>query len=269
LYQAWYQLYQANLPGALNVIVLLTDGRPSAFTGYFTPNGSTTCTNKSQRAAVYETYVTLGSAPFWPPPTSGNDSTGLYATHWTSTPEINNFAANSTNCYYASTTTNLYEDFSGATFPNSVGPVDNVGSGTGYPPGFSTPGTGINTQSPGYYLNPGNSIQDPLSGRYAAFNVADNMAKLIRQDTTLKPMLFVIGLNYAGNSTESLDEDFLARLANDATYQTTGTDIAAGITPGHSVYQAGQTPGMYCNSTTATLTSCFSQISSALLRLTQ
>ncbi|HUB81260.1 MAG TPA: pilus assembly protein TadG-related protein, partial [Bryobacteraceae bacterium] len=43
LYQAWYQLYQMDLPGSLNVIVLLTDGRPSAFTSYWTPNGSTTC----------------------------------------------------------------------------------------------------------------------------------------------------------------------------------------------------------------------------------
>ena len=55
--------------------------------------------------------------------------------------------------------------------------------------------------------------------RYASFNVADNIATAIRQDTTLNPMLFVIGLNEtdaSGNIVgEPLDEDWLARVAND------------------------------------------------------
>jgi Flp pilus assembly protein TadG len=272
LYQAWYQLYQMNLPGSLNVIVLLTDGRPSAFTSNWTPNGTTTCTNKAQRGGVFETYVGLGSYPFWPPPTSGNDSTGLYATQFTSVPETNNLAQDSTNCYYDSSTANVYKDFSGGTFPASVGPVDHVGSGTGYPPGFGTAGTGLSTLS-GYYTVSSQSMQDPEMGRYAAFNAADHMATLIRQDTTLQPMMFVIGLNYSGTATEPLDADWLARVANDPNYQTTGTDSnamnGAGVTPGHSVYQSGQTPGMYCNSTTTTLATCFAQVTNALLRLTQ
>jgi len=281
LYQAWYQLYQMNLPGSLNVIVLLTDGRPSAFTGYFTPTtGTSTCTSKAQRAAVYETYVGLGgSYPFWPPPTSSGSScspscsTGLYQTTYSSIPETSHLAAPSANCYYAGSTSNMYEDFSPSSFPASVGPVDNVSSGSGYPPGFGTPGTGISTLS-GYYTVGSRSIQNPKMGRYAAFNVADNMATLIRQDTTLKPMLFVIGLSYSNNATEPLDSDWLARIANDPTYQTTGTDSDAmnglGITPGHSVYQTGQTPGLYClaTNTTASLNGCFQQVTNALLRLT-
>jgi hypothetical protein len=269
LYQAWYQLYSTNmnLPGALNVIVLLTDGRPSAFTSNWTPNGSTTCTNKAQRGGVFETYVGLGSYPFWPPPSSGTDSTGLYATKFSATPETSYLAPDSTNCYYNSSTANVYEDFSGGTFPNSVGPVDNVGSGTNYPPGFSTAGTGLSTQS-GYYTSPGNNMLDPQSGRYAAFNVADNMAKLIRSDTTLSPMMFVIGLSYSGTATEPLDADWLARVANDPTYVTVGSDSNI-VAAGNSVYQSGQTPGMYCNSTKATLSTCFAQVTNALLRLTQ
>lgn len=273
LYQAWYQLYQMNLPGSLNVIVLLTDGRPSAFTSNWTPSSSSTCTNKATRGGVYETYVSIGSYPFWPPPSSGSDSTGIYATHYTAIPETG-YPATSTNysttgtlntgCAY-NTAANVGNDFNNL-FPSSVGPVDNVGSGTGYPPGFSTAGTGISTQS-GYYSAPGNGMGDPASGRYAAFNVADNMATLIRQDTTLSPMLFVIGLNYSGTATEPLDEDWLARVANDPNYVSVGSDPAL-LAAGHSVYQTGQTPGMYCNSTKATLSTCFQQVTNALLRLT-
>jgi hypothetical protein len=80
--------------------------------------------------------------------------------------------------------------------------------------------------------------------------------------------MFVIGLNYSGTSTEPLDEDWLARVANDPTYVTVGSDTNI-IGAGKSVYQTGQTPGMYCNSTKATLAACFEQVTNALLRLTQ
>jgi hypothetical protein len=270
LYQAWYNLYQMNLPGALNVIVLLTDGRPSSFTGYWTPVSGSSCTNKAQRAGVYQTYVGLG----WPPPSSGNDSSGLlgsagptYFDQFTALPETNYLAVNSGGCAYNSNQLNIGSDFNN-TFPASVGPVDNVGSGAGYPPGLNTKGTGIPTQS-GYYSNPGQNMQDPASGRYAAFNVADNIATLIRQDTTLKPMLFVIGLSYADGLTEALDSDWLARIANDPDYITVGVD--PNVPAGQKVYQSGQTPGMYCLATnnSASLSGCFQQVTSALLRLTQ
>ncbi|HUB80656.1 MAG TPA: hypothetical protein VMB03_17750, partial [Bryobacteraceae bacterium] len=194
-------------------------------------------------------------------------------THYQGIPELNYLSAPDTNCYYAGSTANVYEDFSGGTFPASVGPVDNIGSGNGYPPGLSTAGTGISTTS-GYYTVSSRSMQNPKMGRYAAFNAADNMATLIREDTTLKPMLFVIGLSYSNQATEPLDSDWLARVANDPTYQTTGTDSDAmngtGITPGHSVYQTGQTAGLYClaTNTTSSLNGCFSQVTNALLRLT-
>jgi hypothetical protein len=280
LYQAWYQLYQMNLPGALNVIVLLTDGRPSAFTSNWTPVSGSSCTSRAQRAGIYETYVSLGSSPFWPPPSSGNDSTGLYGstgtnfTQFTALPETNYFPPISAGCAYYSNTANIGNDFNNQ-FPTSVGPVDNVGSGTGYPPGFSTAGTGIPTQTAigggtAYYATPGQNMQDPASGRYAAFNVADNMATLIRQDTTLKPMMFVIGLSYADGATEPLDSDWLARVANDPNYVTTGVDPNAAVA-GLSVYQSSQTQGMYClaTNTTSSLNSCFAQVTSALLRLIQ
>jgi hypothetical protein len=264
LYQAWTQLHITNLPGSLNVIVLLTDGRPSAFTGNFTPSFGS-CTNKTARGAAMDTYVSIGSYPFWPPPTSGNDTYGLLATQFAGVPETSYLAANSTNCAYASSLTNVTTDLNN-NFPASVGPVDRVGVGfnSSY---TNSAGTGISTQT-GYYSQACTNLSDPECGRYASFNYADNMATLIRGDTTLQPMLFVIGLNYSGTSTEPLDEDWLARVANDPNYVSVGSDPAI-LAAGQSVYQTGQTPGMYCNSTTATLSACFAQVTSQLLRLTQ
>jgi hypothetical protein len=276
LYQAWTELYSSsmNLPGSLNVIVLLTDGRPSSFTGTFTTVSG--CNNPSHLVSgTLQSYVGLG----WPPPTSNsNDIVGLLGTQllgsypgWTA--ETNNLASPHSGCAFATTETNVPGDLNGGNFPSSVGPIDNVGI-TYNPsyPNYLTPGTGVPTQTgipatnPGYYAAPGTSASNPRSVRYASFNVADNMATMIRQDTTLSPMLFVIGLNYSGGATEALDEDWLARVANDPNYVTVGSDPAVKAA-GLSVYQSSQTPGMYCNSTTATLSACFSQVTSQLLRL--
>lgn len=276
LYQAWYYLYKSYLPGSLNVIVLLTDGRPSAFTSNWTPK-NTHCSNTTTRGGVFETYVGSlnGSTyPYWPPVTTPNESTGLYATQYQGKPEANYLAANSTNCAYSTTNANVNQDFTGGSFPTSVGSVDNVNVGSHYPAGI-TAGTGLSTQTGYYSSGVGTSMTNPKNGRYAAVNAADNVATLIRSDTTLKPIIFVIGLNYScsdtsGTScTEPLNADWLARIANDPTYVTVAGDTDAGVTAGSSVYQSGQTTGMYCNSTITTLTTCFSQVTSALLRLTQ
>jgi Flp pilus assembly protein TadG len=257
LFQAWTELYQANLPGSLNVIVLLTDGRPSAFTSNFTPAAGSTCTTNNPISGVLET--TVGST--WPPPTTYATS-GLVATQYVNVPESNYLPANSTGCYYASNLSNVKKDFNA--IPLSVGPVDRLSLNPSY---TNAAGTGIPTQS-GYYLSPGTTLTNQRTERYVGFNVADNMATLIRKDTTLSPMLFVIGLNYSGHSTEPLDADWLARVANDPNYVTVGSDPSQ-KPAGQTVYQTGQTPGMYCNSTEATLNICFSQVTSQLLRLVQ
>lgn len=272
LFQAWTQLYMTNLPSALNVIVLLTDGRPSSFTGSFTPSSSSSC-SPAAKQGVMSTFVNLGSAyPFWPPPTSASgDVFGVVSSKYQGSPETSYLAPGSPGCAYAAASsgqfayalTNASSDFNG-TFPSSVGPVDRLPSNKGY---HNAPGTGISTQT-GYYTSPGTSMSNPQAGRYAAFNYADNIATLIRQDTTLQPMIFVVGLNYTDQLTEPLDADWLARVANDPNYVTVGSDPLR-LGAGHSVYQPGQTPGMYCNSTPSTLSACFAQVSDSLLRLTR
>jgi len=261
LYQAYQQLLTLNNTGALNVIILLTDGRPSAFTVTMTPTGSSTCTNKTAKTG----FITANVAYTWPPPPpttqggqqgvdgSGNPVyvytfglynqlfTGMYGSPCPSSCSDMAFVANSGGCYYNSTNTNAYKDF--PTFP-------------------ATDVHGYSTTGPYYPGNNGNgqSLSDPAAVRYASFNVADNVATAIRQDTTIRPVMFVIGLNEPPAGGEPLDADWLARVANDPNYINSS---------GNPVYQSGQTAGLYYNVTGAGLAAAFQDISAQILRLSQ
>jgi len=275
LYQAWYQLRQINDPSALNVILLLTDGRPSGFTGTFTSTYH--CTNTSH-PGVLQAQVSQGSYPYWPPPTSNSNNIVLGI-------EDQQFQGNTNYEYMYDNTTNpggcnyttgigssgspsgqqlVVNDIS--TFPSTAGPVDNVGSISAYT------SSGVSTTT-GYYnfanLGLSRNLTVPKSVRYAAFNVADNIATLIRQDTVIKPVLFVVGLTYSATNTEPLDSDWLARLANDPAYVIQSTDSDAGTTAGGSVYQSGQTAGWYYPSSAANLSSAFANVANQILRLSQ
>ena len=84
-------------------------------------------------------------------------------------------------------------------FPNMAGPVSTPDGAISGPNKYST--------TTGYKLGEGTSTTNPRAIRYAAYNVADNIATMIRQDTTLRPIIFVIGLN------ESTGEPLDSRLA--------------------------------------------------------
>jgi Flp pilus assembly protein TadG len=270
LYQAWYQLRKLNQPGALNVILLLTDGRPSGFTGNFT---STTaqCKVSYPHGGVIQSFVSQPTGtqnyPYWPPPTTspsscnGNCVFGIISSTFQGVNETSYLDANSAGCAYASNIQNAPSDI--PNIPSNAGPIDNV---DGTIPAYTAASASTLT---GYYPNPGTSTLDPQSVRYAAFNVADNIATLIRQDTVINPVLFVIGLTYDNQITEPLDSDWLARLANDPTYTIQNSDSAAGTVAGNPVYQAGQTSGWYYQSDQAGLLQAFQNVSSQILRLSQ
>ena len=242
LWQGYYQLKQLNQAGALNVIVLLTDGRPSAFSGTFTMNAGACNTSGTKVGWIGANVGT------WPPPTStGSTNTfGVAKTIWASSGGDQTPVTNSAGCQFATNVNNIQNDMT--TFPNTVVPPDNPGSPP--PAGFST--------TSGVYPAPGNNMNNPRSVRYAAFNVADNIAKYIRQDINIRPVLFVIGLNQP--TGEALDADWLARVANDPGYRDVN---------GASVYQSGQTSGMYFNVSSTGLAGAFQQITSQILRLAQ
>lgn len=242
LYQGYKQLQTLNQPGALNVIVLLTDGRPSAFSSdHFKVKASSPCTDTTDKNGFIAAYVGATAAQ-WPPPQSvpnawGITSFGVYKSTWSCTSCENTIVSNSAGCAYVpSPHTSLSSDIN--PFPT----VDSHGNSTTGP----------------YYVGEGTSTANPRAVRYAAFNAADNMATTIRADTVIRPVMFVIGLNEA--TGEPLDADWLGRVANDPGYKDTN---------GNSVFQNGQTPGMYFNVSASGLGSAFQEIASQILRLSQ
>lgn len=246
LWQAYYQLKQLNQTGSLNVIVLLTDGRPSAFSGQFTMNSSP-C-NSTVKNGWLGANVGATAADWPPPTTTGSFHTfGINKTNWVSTGADKTPVTNNTGCSFAGNPDNIQSDMS--TFPNSVMPVDNP---------TVSPAVGPFSTISGVYAAPGNSTNSPRSVRYAAFNVADNIATAIRQDTSIRPVLFVIGLNES--TGEPLDADWLARVANDPGYRDAG---------GNSVFQNTQTAGKYYNVSASGLGAAFQEIASQILRLSQ
>ena len=243
LYQGYNQLRTLNNTGALNVIVLLTDGRPSAFSSdHFQVSAGSTCTDASDKSGFIAAYVGA-DATQWPPPQVvpngwGIRAYGVHATTWGGAAGEATMAANLGGCAMSADAMQMPLDI------------------TDFPPPTGTE----NSRTGPYYQGEGTRTDDPRAVRYAAFNAAYNMATTIRQDTTIRPVLFVIGLNEPPAAGEPLDADFLVRLANDPVY----TDVN-----GISVYQQGQTPGKYYNVNSADLGAAFQDIASQILRLAQ
>ena len=254
LHQAYTLLKGLNQSGALNVIVLLTDGRPSAFTASLNAQG--TCTTTGNRTAVVTALV--GTDSTWPPPqvdggAQGPGSAiwtlGLFNTSWVGL--SGGPYANSDMQYLQPLTANA-----GCTYYTTNNPTKVTIDVTSFP------GADIynNSLLGPVYTGEGQSMSDPRAVRYASFNAADNQATAIRTDTTLQPILFVIGLNEPPSAGEPLDADWLARVANDIYYKDAN---------GNSVYQSGQTQGKYYNVNGAGLGAAFQDVASQILRLSQ
>ena len=96
-----------------------------------------------------------------------------------------------------------------------------------------------------------NSIYDD-SVAIAAINAADNSAQRIRNDASLKPVIYAIGL---GGATDQAPDVLLRRMSND---------------PSSPIYDTSKPPGLYVYApTTAQLSAAFARISSEILRLAQ
>jgi hypothetical protein len=254
LYQGWYQLTQLNQNGALNVILLITDGRPSALTGTFDATSSPYCTDKTPKQGVITSPV---QNPFPPPTNRGTSGVLKVSPPCTSAGcEPNTVVTNSAGCRFSTPSAN-----SGAfsqdifTIPAMIGPVTNI-TGANVPYQTTFPST------TGFYGGGGNATNNAVSLRYAAFNYADNVAKAIRLDTTYNPVIYAIGLTFnqaTYPNEEPLDADFLARLANDPSYRSPTTGLG--------VYQTGQTAGKYYNVTYNGLAAALQDITGQILRL--
>jgi hypothetical protein len=198
LYRAYEQLRVLNRVNSVNVILLITDGRPNALSVTYGPNAA--CGWDQPRTGFIA--ATVGRAwPPLPPVTYGENNIytmGLFKSEWTGWDLT---LVEGAGCHY-------YIDASqpvpGAFFYKDVSSFPETDAH-----GNSTIGP-----NPLEYLD----ISSPRAIRFAALNAADNMATTIRSDRVLRPLIVVVGIHQP-IIEESVDPAWLASVANDITFK--------------------------------------------------
>jgi Flp pilus assembly protein TadG len=263
LYNGYDQIKNTiNQPGALNVILLFTDGQANSFVGHFEIKDKTDTR-----------YDAINTAQLVSTPPSGCSG---------SVPLIGVFGDASTE-----TAADVYG-------LNPTGGTGGVVQNTGVP--LTKSADWIDIRAPGcsFYQNGnpgdvrrdikglptqdvhGNSTVDggylpldyfpsghpyagyirpdmPRDARWAAMNAADSMAHKIRYDTTYNPVIYSIGLQ--GNEPMAIDQDFMERMAND---------------PRASNFDSTRPQGQFILATNpAELSQAFQQVASQILRLSK
>ena len=241
LWQAYSQLVSLNQPNALNVLLLFTDGYPTAVTATYPISPGSSCLVHTPQTAV------MGAGFYAGAPTTPVAIGGLWNQLAPPQPIVSDeaiAAVNYTNCSYASN------------WPNNMW---NVTNDVTYIPNTDYYGNAMNTnyQPVTYYDGNGDINTDPVSMMNASWNAADSAGYRIRQGAAVPGVgsglssitVFTIGLGNAGG----VPNDFLERVAND---------------PRASNYDSTKPTGQYIYAPTSSeLSDAFSTIASEILHL--
>jgi hypothetical protein len=273
LWLAYQELKKSPLPGALNLIVLFTDGLPNGITAYFNdpaparnaikitapastcpyPNGTASATTHvigaiSQHSGFALTGNVAGiyqlmSGPF--------DTSHPNVQTWMSNAQektlVNGAVHAATNCYfYASNGDankyNVKQDLK--TIPS----LDYYGNKTNA--ASYTQSKHYKTQNVAQDLT---KVNSPYQIGLASWSATDDAASRIRSDTDLTPVIYTIGL-YGG--TETPDDVLMKRVSN-------VND------PANTAYDSTKPSGLFVMSPTpAQLAAAFGRVASEILRLT-
>jgi hypothetical protein len=265
LYLGYNQIQTViNQPGALNVILLFTDGQPNALTANFaikrqsdtrydavsTSQLVSTPASGCQASDALNGVVSDASAE------TATNVTGLNATGYTVavlnysgvpiSSNANPTTISAPGCAFPPSWNNaVYGRRDVAAIPSQ----DLYGNSTLTRPNMMPP---LDTFTSGPYA--GLIRPDmPRTVRWAAFNAADSMATTIRNDATYTPLIYSIGLQ--GNETMAMDQDFMERVANDNRA---------------SNYDPTKPSGQFILATnTAELAQAFQQVASQIIRLSR
>lgn len=300
--RAYDQLYQINEPGAMNFILLETDGLPNTLVynwwdgSTFGVNSTSSCQDNNGKTVSQGGWNNAAAAP-----TTNWDSPGL-TMHYTSsvptgaigalysndpaqgngiTEMFNPWQISSNNG--GSQANSIYEGGSGCDFTTSR----TKGSPAYYTDFKWLPSQDVfgNQVSPsnayqtvtltnGHNVLTGNIATDWTNAHNAALNATDNSAYNIRANATLPAYVFVIGLG--GNTGDPPDPVLLQRMANDPNgdvynnppyFKPCSEETTAGSV---CVNYPSQLQGTLIYApTSAELAQAFLQISSQILRLSQ
>jgi Flp pilus assembly protein TadG len=291
---AYNELYKLALPGALNVVMLETDGLPNTLV-YNWWDGSNAgivngsgCTDANGKTKAGGGWTTLASMKQWTPGYNmsnggtgymSNIPAGAIGSFYTSDPSQgtymilmynpwqtgdtgsnNSLAVSGSGCTFSGGTTGDYSDFawlpSQDVYGNQVNPANAYLSLT------LTGGHNL--------LNGGSDAANWPNTHAAALNATDNSAYNVRTNATLPAYVFVIGLG--GNHGNPPDAVLLQRMANDPNgdlFNSPATYSACSAEP-TCVNYSNQPQGTFIYSpTTATLGEAFLKISSQVLRLSR
>jgi Mg-chelatase subunit ChlD len=202
MWAAYQQLTTLNQPGALNVIVVFTDGLANTFAANFLPlvSPSAGCNNLTSplTGVILSDINEVGTYGLSDPVAQSlND------------PSEGRPAPQSNGCGNISDTWNIASGLTGL-------PSADVN-------GNSTNGTG----SIGAYAAVNLNQVTPASVTNAGLNAFDDAANRIRSDTTLTPVIYTIGLG--NNPGLPPDQVLLARVANDPGSPSYNRNQAAGL----------------------------------------
>jgi Flp pilus assembly protein TadG len=261
LHMAYQQLQSINQPGALNTVVLFTDGLPDSIDATFPiKNYSDTrydWMNTSSLVTVgasgcYSSDVLSGilTATSGSPDTTGYTS-GIYSDAGTTInyayPSFVPPTVPAPGCSFP----NNYPNGSAAVREDAayIPSQDNFGNNT---TGYHS----LDVFPSGDGSSSGKGRTDtPLGIVDAAMNTTDNQANTIRSDTTYSPVVYTIGLG--GTAYQQIDTRLLYRIANDPSNPTAGD------------YNSSQPAGRFVYCTAGGLGAAFAQIASEILHLSK
>jgi Flp pilus assembly protein TadG len=254
LWEGYQQLEALNEPGALNVILFFTDGRPTALTADY-PVKTVEDTRYGDGIGGTNTG-TLTTMPPSPCASSAPKRGFIAAGDFGMT--------GSTVGLYDQTVIGTTQMIPSSQRAGCAISMNGYGAGSvrrdiAYIPDQDIYGNSTINQSykPGVFFPAGHPYAGkirpdvPRALRHAAYNAADNAAWRIRSDTALNPIIYVIGLGGTGGA-ETFDSELMTRIAN----------------AGNPPLQEDRPRGLYVYSpTTQQLTDAFLRIASEILRL--
>jgi Flp pilus assembly protein TadG len=270
LWLAYQELKKSPLPGALNLIVMFTDGLPNGITGYFNnPANNVIKITAPASTCPYPTATTsaeqvIGAISQHEGFNLTGKVAGIYQlmsgpfdTHhpdvktWMSSAQertlVNGAVHAATNCYCYNSDGdankyNVKQDL------NAIPSLDYYGNKTNA--ASYTQSKLFKSQNvPQNLTNVGSPYQIGL----ASWSAADDVASRIRSDTDLIPVIYTIGL-YGG--TETPDDVLMKRISN-------VND------PANTSYDSTKPSGLFVMSPTpAQLAAAFGRVASEILRLT-
>lgn len=257
---AYQMLYQTNLPGALNVLLLETDGLPNTLAMNFWDSANllpgllatSACTDANGKTMAGNGFKTAASVPAWSPVlhlsqspflTSGSYyadiPAGMVATVSSADPGgSSNFWA--TLKYWTTSTGSAGDPFDAYQFTGAAGCAQDGRSSTVTRPtdiawwpakdifgnALNPPYTyeSVTADAKGHIVQSGSSPGNWTNYHHAVLNATENSAYNFRTNATIPATVFTIGL--AGNAANAPDPVLMQRMANDPNgdqFNTTGT----------------------------------------------